>query len=60
MKIEQTITIDGNFEKSCDSRLETIRQLIKDTKISDMECTESKVLVLLHTLLHIKVVIDEP
>lgn len=44
---------------SSDAKLEAVREIIKSVKVSEIENVESKTLVLLHTLLQIKVVVDE-
>ena len=62
MKIEQTIMIDGKGwvdYKSSDDKLNQIKQILDDNKLSDCECPETASLLALHTLLQIKVVIND-
>ena len=62
MKIEQTIMIDGKGGvdyKSSDDKLNQIKQILADNKLSDCACPETASLLALHTLLQIKVVIHD-
>ena len=62
MKIEQTSMIDGDEVvdyKSSDDKLNQIKQILDDNKLSDCECPETASILALHTLLQIKVVIND-
>lgn len=54
---ELLVKVEGG--KSSDNKLKHIKQILDDNKLSDCECPETASILALHTLLQIKVVIND-